>query len=98
VRPEVLERASSKLLHRMGFQASTAATTTEGHGFGAQGKIDEAAGAIVDFRTAQDRGAYLRVGELSSASAPEELASPFTLREVVAKARAGGKSAPVGIK
>ena len=31
VRPEVLERASDKLLHRMGFQATTGTQTNEGH-------------------------------------------------------------------
>ena len=49
VRPDVLERASLKLLQRMGFQATNAAQTNEGHGFGASGRIDELAGATVDF-------------------------------------------------
>ena len=97
VRPEVLKRASPKLLQRMGFQATNGAQTNEGHGFGAQGKIDEAAGSTVDFRLAADRGEYIRVGELSSNSTDEVLNADFTLRQVVAKARAGGRSAPVGI-
>jgi hypothetical protein len=37
------------------------------------------------------------VGELGPNSTEEELRAPFTLREVVAKARAGGESAPLGI-
>lgn len=97
VRPEVLQRATPKLLHRMGFQAVTYGGTNEGHGFGAQGRVDEAAGALVDFRLAADRGDYLRVGELGPNSSPEDLEAPFTLRSVVAKARAGGQSAPLGI-
>ena len=97
VRPEVLKRASPKLLHRMGYQATTGGHTTEGHGFGARGTINEAAGAVVDFRLAADRGEYMRVGELGPESTAEELKAPYTLREVVSKARAGGKSAPVGI-
>ncbi len=97
VRPDVLERASTKLLHRMGFQAATYGQTNEGHGFGAGGRSGEAAGALVDFRLAADRGEYVRVGELSPNSTAEELAAPFTLRDVVSKARAGGKSAPLGI-
>lgn len=97
VRPEVLERATPKLLQRMGFQASTGAQTNEGHGFGAQGKLDEAAGALVDFRLAADRGDYIRVGELGPDSTEDELQAPYTLRSVVARARAGGKSAPLGI-
>ena len=97
VRPEVLERASPKLLHRMGYQATTGTQTNEGHGFGARGLPDEAAGALVDFRLAADRGDYERVGQLGPQSGADELNAPYTLREVVAKARAGGVSAPVGI-
>ena len=97
VRPDVLRRASPKLLQRMGFQATNAAQTNEGHGFGASGIIDEPAGATVDFRLAADAGHYLRVGELGPNSSPEQLNAPFTLRDVVTKARADGRSAPVGI-
>lgn len=97
VRPEVLERASAKLLHRMGYQATTGTQTNEGHGFGAMGKLDEAAGALVDFRKAADKGEYQRVGELGPSADGEVLNAPFTLRDVVGKARAGGVSAPVGI-
>ena len=97
VRPEVLNRASPKLLQRMGYQATNAAQTNEGHGFGAQGLIDEAAGSTVDFRLAADHGNYIRVGELAPDSPQETLSANFTLKTVVAKARAGGRSAPVGI-
>jgi ectoine hydroxylase-related dioxygenase (phytanoyl-CoA dioxygenase family) len=97
VRPEVLERASPKLLHRMGYQATTGTQTNEGHGFGARGLPDEAAGALVDFRLAVDRGDYERVGQLGPQSGADELNAPYTLRDVVVKARAGGVSAPVGI-
>ena len=97
VRAEVLERASEKLLHRMGFQATTGGQTNEGHGFGAKGLPGEAAGSIVEFRLAADRGEYYRVGELGPNSSKEELNASFTLREIVASARRGGKSAPVGI-
>lgn len=97
VRPEVLRRASPKLLHRMGFQATTGTQTNEGHGFGARGLPGEAAGATVAFRLAADDGAYLRVGELGPDSSKDELAARYTLRDVVAAAREGGQSAPVGI-
>ena len=97
VRPEVLTRASQKLLHRMGYQATTGTQTNEGHGFGARGLPGEAAGATLDFRLAADRGDYQRVGELGPTSSDEELTAPYTLREVVGKARQGGRSAPVGI-
>ena len=61
------------------------------------GMPDEAAGALVDFRLAADKGEYQRVGELGPKANGEVLNAPFTLREVVGKARAGGVSAPVGI-
>jgi hypothetical protein len=93
----VLKRASAKLLHRMGYQATNGAQTNEGHGFGATGQIEELPGALVDFRLAADGGEYLRVGELGPQSTAEELNAAFTLRDVVGKARAGGRSAPVGI-
>lgn len=96
VRPEVLQRANPKLLQRMGYQATNTAQTNEGHGFGATGQVDEAAGATVDFRIAADRGEYLRVGELGPHSTQAELNTAFTLREIVGKARSGGNSAPVG--
>ncbi|MEM7019587.1 MAG: phytanoyl-CoA dioxygenase family protein [Pseudomonadota bacterium] len=97
VRQEVLERASPKLLHRMGYQATTGTQTNEGHGFGARGLPGEPAGATVAFRLAADRGEYMRVGELGPDSTEQELAAPFTLRGVVGAARKGGQSAPVGI-
>ena len=97
VKPEVLHRASFKLLHRMGFQATTGTQTNEGHGFGAKGQPGEAAGAILPFRLALDRGEYVRVGELTPDSTAEQIATPFTLRDVVKEARKEGNSAPVGI-
>ncbi len=97
VSPEVLERASDKLLQRMGFQATTGGQTNEGHGFGARGLVGEQAGALRDFRLAADRGEYVRVGELGPDSSQEDLQASFTLREVVASARSDGQSAPVGI-
>lgn len=97
VKPEVLTRASPKLLQRMGYQATNAAQTNEGHGFGARGMVSEAAGSTVDFRLAADSGEYLRVGELGPDSTEAELNAAYTLREVVGKARASGQSAPVGI-
>ena len=94
VRPEVLRRASPKLLHRMGYQAWTAAQTNEGHGFGARGLPGEAGGALVAFRLAADEGRYLRVGELGPGSSPEDLKAQYTLRNVVQAAREVRPSKP----
>jgi hypothetical protein len=97
VRPEVLGRASPKLLQRMGFQAATGEQTNEGHGFGARGRVGEAAGSLAPFRHAADSGVYLRVGELGTDSTDDELQAPYTLRSVVAQARSDGQRAPLGI-
>jgi ectoine hydroxylase-related dioxygenase (phytanoyl-CoA dioxygenase family) len=83
VRTEVLRRASPKLLHRMGYQASTGSQTNEGHGFGARGMPGEAAGALVAIRLAADEGRYVRVGELGPDSSEEDLQADYTLRDVV---------------
>ena len=61
------------------------------------GRFGEAAGATLGFRQAADRGNYVRVGELGPDSNDAELQAPFTLPEVVARARSGGWSAPLGI-
>jgi len=52
---------------------------------------------LVDFRLAVARGGYERVGQLGSKSGADEMNAPYTLRDVVRKARAGGQSASVGI-
>jgi hypothetical protein len=82
VRPEVLADASPKLLHRIGLQALTYGATVEGFGLGARGRIGDRWGAIKAFRSAYDRGEYVRVGELSRNSAPAELQADYTLRQV----------------
>lgn len=94
VRSEVLRRASPKLLHRMGYQASTGSQTNEGHGFGARGLPGEAAGALAEIRLAADEGRYVRVGELGPDSSEQDLQAQYTLREVVAAARKGDESKP----
>ena len=81
----------------MGYQANTGTQTNEGHGFGAPALSDETTGGPVDFRLAAARGGYERVGELGPQSNVGELNAPYTLRDVLGKARAGGQSASVDI-
>ncbi len=88
VRPEVLRRASPKLLHRMGFQVLVYGSTVEGFGITARGAEGEVWGNILPFREALDDGTYERVGELRPDSAPEELTKPYTRKNVVAAIRA----------
>ena len=85
VDPEVLNRASPKLLHRMGLQALTYGSTVEGFGMGASGKDGDERGNIKNFREAYDKGEYVRVGELSSRSSKEDLEKKYTLKEAKTK-------------
>lgn len=89
VKPEILESASPKLLHRMGLQATTYGATVEGVGLGAAGKVGERWGNIQGFRRAQDAGAYLRVGELSGRSSKTELNANYTVKRVREEASRG---------
>ncbi|MBD3648423.1 MAG: phytanoyl-CoA dioxygenase family protein, partial [Pseudomonadales bacterium] len=91
VLPEVLEKASPKLLHRMGFQALTYGSTIEGFGLGAGGRIGDPFGNIRIFREACDRGEYIRVGKLTRESSEEELQRPYTVRQAWAAAREARK-------
>ncbi len=88
VAPEVLEAASPKLLHRMGLQALTYGATVEGFGLGAGGRVDDPWGAIKQFRSAYDRGEYIRVRELSKDSPAEDLHQDYTSFKATQRARA----------
>lgn len=89
VKPELLRRASPKLLHRMGFQAVFNGGTVEGHGINyASGALGDPWGDVRTFRLRVDEGRYLRVGELSALSSVRELQAPFTLREAMDAAKA----------
>lgn len=92
VSPEVLESASPKLLHRMGFQALVYGGTVEGFGLGARGRIDEPWGSLKQFRQAYDAGHYTRVGELSAQSTEAELNRDYTLRSAMKNARDSRKA------
>lgn len=87
ISPEVLQTASPKLLHRMGFQALVYGGTVEGFGLGARGRIGDHWGSLKQFRQALDRGEYSRVGELSAGSTEEELTRAYTLRAAMESAR-----------
>jgi Phytanoyl-CoA dioxygenase (PhyH) len=90
--PEVLERASPKLLHRIGFQSIFNCGAVEGFGVNfAQGRVGEPEGALKMFREAVDAGVYRRVGELRPTSSEQELQKEFTVREAIAASqRASG--------
>jgi hypothetical protein len=89
VRPEVLEAASPKLLHRIGLQALVYGATVEGFGLGAGGRIGDPGGAIKQFRSAYDKGEYLRVGELGPDSPTSLLQANYTVRQAMAAAHGG---------
>ena len=87
VSPDVLEGASPKLLHRMGFQALVYGGTVEGFGLGARGRVGDRGGAIKQFRTALDAGKYRRLGELGPGSPEQDLEGDYVLRQAMASAR-----------
>ena len=92
VAPDVLEKASPKLLHRIGLQALTYGATIEGFGLGAPGRVGDQWGSIKQFRTAYDKGEYERVRELSGKSPKKELKKKYTVREAVKRARDSAKT------
>lgn len=97
VAPEVLDRASPKLRHRIGLQAVTWGSTVEGFGMGAPGRVGDIWGNIAPFRQAQDRGSYERVGELGPDSNASDLQRPYTIRAVhAAWQRARKRARPSG--
>ena len=91
VSPDILEKASPKLLHRIGLQALTYGATVEGFGLGAGGRIGDVWGNIKQFRNAVDKGNYIRVRELSAKSNSEDLTKNYTLRVAMKKARKAKK-------
>ena len=95
-RPEVLQRASPRLLQRLGFCAHTIGTV-EGHGLGASGRVDDEFSSIYPFRAALDAGVYQRVGELSASSPAEERRRPFTYRVTASGRRSLVKAEQMGL-
>jgi len=94
--PEVLARASEKLLFRMGLQSSTSCTV-EGDDLSAPGRIGDEFGSLKRYRAAMDRGEYLRVGELSPDMPEEQLMAPFTIRMTPTGRRAVIKAQKFGL-
>lgn len=94
VAPDVLEAASPKLLHRMGFQAIVYGGTVEGFGIGGRGRVDDPWCCTKTFRTAYDAGNYLRVRELGPDSPWDDLERPYTLRVAADHARSQTKETP----
>ncbi len=87
VKPEILEWASPKLLHRLGLQALVYGATVEGFGLGAKGLVGDPWGAIKQFRSAYDRGEYVRVEELSPDANEASLSRPYTVAAAMQAAR-----------
>ncbi|MFM8753281.1 MAG: phytanoyl-CoA dioxygenase family protein [Phenylobacterium sp.] len=65
VRPEVLAKASDKLLYRLGYSAHSSNSMVEGYGYFGNGRAGDPNGAIVHARRAMDRGGYAWMGTLS---------------------------------
>ena len=70
----------------MGMQAIVYGATIEGFGMGASGKVGDIWGNMKPFRTAYDKGKYVRVRELSPKSSKEELSKDYTVGRASKKA------------
>lgn len=81
VRPDLLAKATPKLLHRLGFQGSGPHGTVEGFGIGGTARIGDMGGCLRLFRQALEEGRYKRVQELSPNMSPADLQQDFTIRE-----------------
>jgi hypothetical protein len=84
VRPEVMAKASPKLLQRMGFQATAGYGLTEGHGMLGSGKAGDPHGDLTTIRRDLDEGCYARVGELTPETARALAPDALTLQRVQA--------------
>ncbi|MEM7016570.1 MAG: phytanoyl-CoA dioxygenase family protein [Pseudomonadota bacterium] len=93
VAPDVLDKASPKLRHRMGFQAVTYGSTIEGFGMGARGRAGDVWGDIAPFRAAYDRGEYHRVRELGPDSSEAELNKGCTIKDAMERLEEARKQA-----
>lgn len=80
--PEVLNKASDKLLMRLGFQATTTRGIVEGYGYRGHGGAGDPNGSIVHIRRAMDSGNYQRVGHLTLEDAKKGDVSQFTLASI----------------
>ncbi len=82
VHPDVLDRASPKLLARLGFQATVNHFVTDGLGSGGTGKPDDLRARIVGFRRALDEGRFERIGALAPADVNRSGRPRFTYEDV----------------
>ncbi|MEQ9450647.1 MAG: phytanoyl-CoA dioxygenase family protein [Pseudomonadales bacterium] len=82
IRPEVLARASDKLLYRCGFQATAANSMVEGYGYAGSGREGDGNGALQHARQIMDAGNYSWVGPLDPSSLEGMRAEHFTLGQI----------------
>lgn len=82
VKPEVLEKASPKLLQRIGLQAAAGYGITEGYGAMGSGRPGDPNSSLVHVRRAVDHGRYRRVGELTPDAARTLAPDSYTLQEL----------------
>ena len=94
--PEVVQRASPRLLQRLGFSAHTIGTV-EGHGLGASGAPEDEFSSVAGFRHAVDSGSYERIGVLGAGSSEEGLLREFTFRTSASGKRAIDKAQKMGL-
>jgi ectoine hydroxylase-related dioxygenase (phytanoyl-CoA dioxygenase family) len=79
-KPEVMEKASPKLLQRLGLQATAGLGNVEGFGSGGTGRAGDPKGSLQTIRNLLASGEYRHVGELTPAQAESLPEDAFTLQ------------------
>ena len=80
--PEVLAKASDKLLWRLGFQSSITANLVEGYGYQGSGKMGDSNGSVAHVRREMDQGEYRHVGALSPDDVTKISSDEFALARI----------------
>jgi hypothetical protein len=82
VSPEVLAKASDKLLWRLGFQSSITANLVEGYGYQGSGKMGDANGSVAYVRREMDQGDYRHIGALTAEDVTKVSADDFAVARI----------------
>lgn len=80
MKPEVVERASPKLLQRLGLQATSGLGNVEGFGMQGTGRAGDQRGSLQTARTLLASGDYRHVGELTPTEAETLAEDAFSLQ------------------
>ena len=84
-KPEVLDKASPKLLQRLGFQATGGLGNSEGFGNRGSGRTGDPAGCLAPVRSMLATNTYTHVGELRPDELSDITSDQFTIQKLQRK-------------